>query len=332
MLEVVDLRPFSPDDAGAVRSHVEVTNAVRCADSPWLPPLTEHEAVGMLTYGWDLEPRVAFLALDGDDVVGVASFSISERDNLHLAWLGVEVHPTYRRCGHGAAMLDQLIERVRSLGRTSIGIDGWESEQVRAFAARHGLDQKAVGVNRRQLLADLDWAELDRSYAAAAAHASPYELVRRQGPTPADELEAMAVMVAAINDAPTDDLDIEDEVFDADRVRAYETAHEQRGIALHRVVARHKETGELAGHTVVGVDLERPELGEQHDTSVLGSHRGHRLGLLLKLEMLRWLRDEQPQLESIDTWNAESNDHMIGVNAAMGYQIMGRALEYQRSV
>jgi hypothetical protein len=45
-----------------------------------------------------------------------------------------------------------------------------------------------------------------------------------------------------------------------------------------------------------------------------------------------WLREVQPQVARINTWNAESNDHMIGVNEAIGYRILGRALEYQRPV
>lgn len=62
------------------------------------------------------------------------------------------------------------------------------------------------------------------------------------------------------------------------------------------------------------------------------AHRGHRLGVLLKTEMLRWLAETQPQLETIDTWNAQSNDHMIGVNEALGYEILGRTVAYQRSL
>ena len=98
------------------------------------------------------------------------------------------------------------------------------------------------------------------------------------------------------------------------------------------MLARHRETGELAGHSVVVVEGERPELGQQHDTSVVASHRGHRLGVLLKTDMNLWLRDVQPQLVSIDTWNAESNDHMIGVNELIGYRVMGRELEFQKSL
>jgi GNAT superfamily N-acetyltransferase len=121
-------------------------------------------------------------------------------------------------------------------------------------------------------------------------------------------------------------------VFPAERVRNYESAQLARGYRFHRIFARHRETGQLAGHTVVVVDGERPHLAEQHDTSVVRAHRGHRLGLLLKADLLLWLHETQPQVESIDTWNAESNDHMIEVNEKLGYRIMGRALVFQRGI
>ena len=88
----------------------------------------------------------------------------------------------------------------------------------------------------------------------------------------------------------------------------------------------------LAGQTVVAVDPERVGLAEQHDTSVVAAHRGHRLGALLKTGMLQWLRDEQPQAREVDTWNAESNGFMIGVNQALGYRVMGRGLDFQKSL
>ena len=97
--------------------------------------------------------------------------------------------------------------------------------------------------------------------------------------------------VSAINDAPLDDLEIEDEVFDADRVRQYEQGQLMGGRRLYRVLARHRDTGVVAGHTVVVVDADRPRFAGQHDTTVVRAHRGHRLGLLLKADMMRWPRD-----------------------------------------
>lgn len=328
----MDICVFPPDDVAALRDWVDVRNAVRGLDTPWLPPYTESKASGELVYGWDLEPDVGLMGTDGGVAVAAGWYATSERDNRHLAWSGVYIHPDHRRKGHGTAMLAEVERIVAGLGRSSLGISCWEAPGSEGFALRHGFERKQVAVNRRQYLADVDADEIVRIHADAVAHSGDYELVRRVGASPDDDLEALAVMTAAINDAPTDNLDIEDEVFDADRIRAYETAQEACGNELYRLMARHRGTGELAGHTVVVIERERPRLAEQHDTSVLIAHRGHRLGALLKTGMLRWLREEQPQVAEIDTWNAESNDHMIGVNEALGYRVMGRELNLQKSL
>ena len=80
------------------------------------------------------------------------------------------------------------------------------------------------------------------------------------------------------------------------------------------------------------VDGETSEHAHQLDTSVVGAHRGHRLGLLLKADMLRWLAESEPRLATVDTFNAESNDHMVAVNERLGYRVMGREPHYQDSV
>jgi RimJ/RimL family protein N-acetyltransferase len=328
----MEIHEFGPDDVAEVRAFLAVSNTIGGVDAPWMPPDTERGLVGAMRHGWDGEPAVRFLATEGDRAVGVADYSTSTWDNTHLAWLGIRVHPDHRRRGHGSTMLAQLLARARSEGRTSVGLDGWDSAAARGFAARHGFDLGSREVVRRQVMADVDWGRVARLHGAALATAGDYELVRRAGRTPEDELPGLAVMAASINDAPTDDLDIEDEVFPPERIRAYESAQLGRGRELFRVLARHRTTGEPAGHTVVVVERERPWLGEQHDTSVVQKHRGRRLGLALKAEMLLWLRAAQPQLEQFDTWNAGSNQHMIAVNEQLGYRVMGRVLEFQRSV
>jgi GNAT superfamily N-acetyltransferase len=320
----VEIHQVASTDADAVRRLVAATNAARRVDSPWLHPLTEHECVGDLRHGWDGDPRVAFLATVGGVDVGVGSHESSAYDNEHLAWLEVEVVPAWRRRGHGTGLLSWLLDRARAEGRTSAGLSGWDAVGPRAFAERHGFEERSVEVHRRQYV--------DGPPAVALPDAPDYELVRWPARTPEADLADLAELTAAINDAPTDELDVEDESFPPERIAAYEHAWAARGHRLHRLVARHRRTGRLAGQTVVAVDGERPWLAEQHDTSVVAAHRGHRLGLLLKLEMLRWLAEEEPQVREIDTWNAESNDHMVGVNELLGYRVLGRVLDFQRSL
>jgi hypothetical protein len=81
---------------------------------------------------------------------------------------------------------------------------------------------------------------------------------------------------------------------------------------------------------MASVARDHPGFGAQNDTSVGRAHRGHRLGLLLKIEMLRWLSDVEPQLRVLDTWNAASNAYMIAVNEQLGYRVLDESIEWQR--
>jgi GNAT superfamily N-acetyltransferase len=328
----MELREFGPDDLDDVRAYVEVQNAVRAADAPWEHPLTEHEAVGHMRHGWDGDPDIPFLASVDGKAVAFAEYYSSRWDNQHVAGIEIGVHPAHRRQGHGTSLFDAMVDRARSEGRTTVLTGGWDLPATRAFAARHDLEEGMVAVNRRQFPAELDRDALARLYDETLPHAAEYDLVRLLGRSAEADLAGLAEMTAAINDAPIDDLDIEDEVFTPERIRAYEDAQLGRGHRLYRVFARHRDSGQWAGQTVVAVEAERPHLAGQHDTSVVRAHRGHRLGLLLKLDMLSWLAEAEPQVEQLDTWNAQSNDHMIDVNETRGYRVMGRGIEFQKKI
>ena len=328
----LEIRRFGPDDADEMAAVLELRNAATAEDSPWEPPLLPQAWDAMLRHGWDGEPGTPYLLTAGGRLVGYGTVSTSERDNLHLAWLGVVVHPAHRRRGYGSVLLARMVEEARARGRTSIVLDGWDSAATRGFAAHHGLEKKSQEVNRRQYLAEVPPGLVAKLYDEAAAAAADYELVHVAGRTPPEMMAAVVELSAAINDAPTDDLDIEDDVMSAERVEAYEASVAAHGERLYRLVARHRGSGQLGGHTVVAVEEARPTFASQHDTAVARAHRGHRLGLLLKTGMLQWLAEAEPQVETVDTWNAESNDHMISVNEALAYRIMGRGAQFQKSL
>ena len=212
----------------------------------------------------------------------------------------------------------------------NVTAESWYDDGVEAFATGRGFRRAMVSARRRHDLHELPDGLVDELYAEALPHAGDYELVRIHGRTPEELVERLAEATAAINDAPLDDLDIEDDEFPPERIRAYEDAQLARGPGFYRIVALHRASGEIAGHTVVAVDPEHPAYGEQHDTSVVTGHRGHRLGQLLKADMVRWLREVEPQLAHVDTWNAASNDHMIGVNERLGYRLLAQGSLYQR--
>jgi len=324
----MDPAALEPADlAGAVA----VLDAARAVDSPHRLPETVSSLTGRLRHGWDGDPAAMAVARDATGrVVGVLELELPRWDNRHFGYVDVTVDPLRRREGLGRELFEAGTAQVVSDGRTVVATGGYESPASTAFAKALGLDRAAEEVERRQELLTLDGAGLAALAEQARRQSSGYELVRLPAWTPASLLPEVARLTSAINDAPTDDLDIEDEVYEGPRIRAFEAARVAQGHRLYRLAARERSSGALVGQTVVGVDGERPGFAAQLDTSVQREHRGHRLGLLLKLGMLTWLQEREPQLRVLDTWNAASNDHMIAVNEALGYRVVGRAVLWQR--
>ncbi|MET3960129.1 GNAT superfamily N-acetyltransferase [Marmoricola sp. OAE513] len=320
-----------PDDLEAVSAYVGAAEAARAVDAPWEQAPTITRIRAEMRHGFDGEPGEHYLLRADGRVVGTAAIFVSDRDNRELAWVELVVLPEVRRRGHGRAALALVLDRCLAIGRPLIVLYGWESDAARRFAAAAGFELESTEIRRLLELtgtADQD-AHLRSVRDAATARAGGYHLVRFTGRTPADLLPDLVRVTAAINDAPRDGLEYEDELYDVDRVRAYESAQVEAGRRLYRVVASTAD-GEMVGHTAVSVDSEDPTWADQHDTAVVPEHRGRRLGLLLKSSMALWLRDVEPQLRWVGTENAESNGPMIDVNEELGYRVAGRQLLFQR--
>jgi hypothetical protein len=164
---------------------------------------------------------------------------------------------------------------------------------------------------------------------AAAEEASrDYDLERYVGPCPDDLLGDMQVLREAINDAP--DPGGEFEHYPPDRIRGYEESLASRQETVYTVVARHRRSGEPAGISIVCVPELRPQIAAQEDTSVLAPHRGHRLGLRMKLAMLDWLREGRPDVEFSDTWNVPENGPMIAINDALGCSVVAETIAFRK--
>jgi GNAT superfamily N-acetyltransferase len=313
-----------PDDLRQVTAVADIEEAARKVDDPdAFPPIPEMLA-GQMRYGWDLEPEDHYLYIpDGtSDPAGVLVLDMPTRDNLHLVWAQITVLPEHRRRGHGSAIMNEAVRKTREAGRSTIWVGTAEDDQgARKFVENLGFSYASHDARRRQVLSDVNHAEVQRLWAEAQEAASDYCLERLQPPLADDVLAELVEVTAAINDAPMGDLTYEDEKFDVQRLRDFETALLGRGECAYRVISRHRETGEVGGHTVVMVHPLRPEVGGQGDTAVARHHRGRRLGLLLKIDMLHWLADAEPQLKIIETWNNADNKFMINVNEALGYRM-----------
>jgi GNAT superfamily N-acetyltransferase len=328
------IEALDPQDRSAVQDVVDVYAAAGAVDRPWHPRYSPDFIRVLATYGWDDVPQRFFLGRTPGDGTAVVAGSVvlPTRDNRQAAAVVVHVVPDQRGRRFGSALYDHLEMLAADAGRTRLFTGGPESASGRRFIERRGYALAFTGVDRHVDLTKVSAQTVQSAFDEAAAVATDYELVRLAGPLPGDLVDAYAEAASAINDAPLDDLDIDDEVFDADRVRHYERSQLMSGRRLYRVLAQHRSTGAIAGHTVVAVEPDPSDFANQHDTTVVGAHRGHRLGLLLKADMMRWLRDVEPQLRTLATQNAASNSHMIAVNERLCYRVLGRSTEFQRDL
>jgi GNAT superfamily N-acetyltransferase len=228
------------------------------------------------------------------------------------------VHPAYWRRGIGTALLDAQAGFAREQDRSLLLTFGNQGTPAEALKLEYGFEVAQQMAQRRLYPRQIDVDRIAGMVADAEKMSEDYELVRLDGAAPDEWLGELVDLFEAINDAPTDAMEVEPDSFPVERIRRYESAMAHRRQHLYRLMARHKETGAWAGHTIVCVDEHCPGFAMQEDTSVVSAHRGHRLGMLLKATMLLWLRDAQPTLETIDTWNALSNRHMIAVNDELG--------------
>lgn len=324
-----DPAALSHGDAAALAA---VSNAADAVDAPHLAAVDGDHVRLRHAYSWDMHPTHGLLVARGDDgdCVGYCEIHVSVWDNPTVAFLDLQTAPAHRGLGVGDVLLEAAVASAGADGRTSLIADGWVHGHRARFWQRHGWPVASTAAQRRLVLADLDHGRLDRLLAEAEAASADYEIVERPIPAPDDLVPALLDMHRVMNDAPLDDLDVEDDVWTVERHRGAEQALALRQMRTHSLLARRRCDGALAGFTDVVVEDARPQLGFQEDTAVAGAHRGHRLGLRLKAAMLRRLAEREPQLVHVDTWNAESNRHMIAVNEALGCVVVGRGLEVQR--
>lgn len=268
-----------------------------------------------------------WLATFDDQPAGIGGIQLPQLDNKQMAFFAIGVLPELRQRGIGAALYDHTVERVRAEGRTSlvfqleVAPEDLETAPGVAFAAKRGLTARNTMIRRRlrlPLLAD----RLDSLEAKAAERLAGYQLLGWVGACPEEYAEEYARLTGLLSvEEPHGELELEEEKWDAARLRETEEKSAAAGETRFVTVAVAPD-GSLAGHTLAGVQRNPRDPALQYDTLVLRAHRGHRLGLALKLANLRALQAANGDLRSVVTSNAEQNAAMVKINVDLGFEIV----------
>jgi GNAT superfamily N-acetyltransferase len=260
-------------------------------------------------------------------MVGLVQVELPQRDNTTLAVAEVHVLPEQRRKGFGTLLAAHAAEQARDHGRTTWtawvpGRDVDEPADTRTpgehFATAHcmRLGQREV---QRRLALPAPVERLERLAAQAAERHDDYRLVGWVGHCPDEHVAAYCRLKAAMNtEAPSGELEVEDQHWDERRLRQEEERMRASGRTVHVCVAVAPD-GSLAGHNELVVPAHDPEVVFQWDTLVLPVHRGHRLGIALKVRNLLAVQAAHPGRTNLRTFNADSNTHMVAINDAIGF-------------
>ncbi len=345
--------PAALDAPGGVafREMVDVRNAVTSFTSGGTD--LNYTAEELLPHWQDeYEPKRLLLARVDGRIVGRGIHEIRTDDEGTIAWLNVEVLPEFRAQGIGSALADGLETLTRESGRTIMQAysmareaagDRLESPtgfgsvpladpSVRFLQARGWTLEQVERFSRLVLPDAVDG--FDDALASAAAVSGPdYRLHTWVDRTPEPWLADIAMLSTRMStDAPSAGLEVTEDVWTVERVLEFEALHAD-GPRRHLFAAvEHVPTGGLVGYTELTVPAELDRAVSQDDTIVIREHRGHRLGMLLKVGNLAHLLRTSPGHPSVTTFNAEENRHMLAVNEAVGFVAAGYEGAWQRAL
>jgi RimJ/RimL family protein N-acetyltransferase len=323
LAEQMRIEQWSPADQRAFQGCYDGYRAAAAVDEPVEPPMSAAIYRVNLDTGFDNEPGEVWVGYDDDGAVAAHyRLNLPDLENRDRAFLGLVVHPDARRRGYGREMLRHGARRAAANDRAILEGASAEDSAGDAFAHAVGAKLSIEEVRRIQDLGAIAPGTLGELRAAAERASAGYSLERWTGAIPEKHYAAIAGVMAAYNDAPQPE-GTEDAVWDAGRVRDRTGTGYRLGVVRGYSVATVSDTsGEMAGYTEVLIDPEKPEWGYQQLTAVTRTHRGHRLGLMLKVAMLEWLAETEPQLRFVATGNAADNAHMIAVNERLGYRVV----------
>jgi GNAT superfamily N-acetyltransferase len=335
----VEVRRVDPEDEAAFDAWYAILQATDLERWPELGGWSRRE-VHALVGATDAATEYLCVAARATTrlTVGIGLSEIPQRDNQHSASLDVRVLPAHRRRGVGSAIVAEVERRVAGQGRTVLqGLVELPSAMVGSdpatpFARRLGFTVTQTG-NRRHLTVPMETGRRSRLGEEVGRAAVGYRTFAFVAPWPEEFLDDQCELSRRMStDAPSGDARHEEETWDAARVEESDRLLTTQGLTKLAAVAQHIESGHLVAFSELVLPRDHPHEAWQWATLVLREHRGHRLGLAVKLANLDFLASTAPEANIVITGNAQENAPMIAVNDMLGFEVVATGSFWQKEL
>jgi GNAT superfamily N-acetyltransferase len=307
----------------------EAVHASREYQRPWDDTDGYEQTVTEWRYDDPAERIEKWAVEDGGQVVGVATLWMSQDDNTDKIWVEVDVHPEHRGRGAGTALVQTLERRAREVGRHEILVEVYlppdeaDLHPYERFAQRHGYARETTEKVR---ILDLPVPDevLDPLEATARERwAGAYRVETHTDGLPDMLIPGYCRVSNQLNvDAPTGAVDFEEETLTPERYRGYVDLERRQGRRRLTTVAIEEATGEVVAYTDLVLPSGAPTKTWQWGTLVDRAHRGHRLGMAVKVANLRELQRSHPERQTVGTGNDATNSYMVGINVELGFRVV----------
>lgn len=241
----------------------------------------------------------------------------------------VYVRRAWRKRGIGWRLAEAVVNETLSEGRRTLVWSTYDSIPAgAAFSRRLGGTVGRVNRTSELSLGDVDWAQVQTWSDEGPMRAEGYTTEFWEGPLPDHMLDDAARFHHLMNTQPRDDLAIGDVVIDPGQAAEVDRHVAETGRRKWTLFVRDPD-GRLAGGTELTFDPWEPATVHQQNTAIEPAHRGMGLAKWAKAAMLLRLRSQRPGVVRVQTSNAFSNDAMLAINTALGFEVTEVRTEWQ---
>lgn len=315
-------RPLDVADGVEMRTFYDTMCAAEAVGRPWFEAPPFDRCVTIYRSEDPASERHADVLEMAGQIVAVASTLCRLTDNTDLANVALFVAPEHQNCGYGSLLMDHLAVKFKALGRTklvgqtSFAFADEHTHPVLGWWAKNDF-HPILTAHRRFLTLPVTQNRIDQLWQEVQPHCADYQIEVLVGQVPEALLASYCAVTNQITvDAPTGGDDFEALNETPESVSARTQMWAERGERCYFAVAT--KADQVVGVSDLAV-LPGVSEAEQGNTIVLKEHRGHRLGLALKLKMLEVLQDQHPEVVRVETENAAENTAMIAVNDQLGF-------------